>query len=88
VRIGGLSNEIAIAEGVESALGYWLLNWKASTNVGCLSTSGMIGFEAPLGVDHVVIAPDGDMPIKQAGKIYASSSCRQEGCRGAAKQDD
>lgn len=70
VRIGGAASKIAIAEGVESALGYWLLTGRRTPTWAGLSTAGLIGFEAPLGVDHVVIAPDGDRPIKRQGEDF------------------
>lgn len=70
VRIGGLSGKIAIAEGIESALGYWCLTGRKQPCWAGLSTSGLIGFEAPLGVEQVVIAPDGDAPIKKQGDEY------------------
>jgi putative DNA primase/helicase len=70
VRIGGAGPKIAIAEGLESALGYWLLTGRRHPTWAGLSTAGLIGFEVPLGVDHVVIAPDGDRPIKRQGEDF------------------
>lgn len=70
VRIGGLSGKIAIAEGIESALGYWCMTGRKQPCWAGLSTSGLIGFEAPLGVEQVVIVPDGDAPIKKQGDEY------------------
>jgi len=70
VRIGGLSGKISIGEGVESALGYWCLMGRKQPCWAALSTSGLIGFETPLGVEQVVIAPDGDAPIKKQGDEY------------------
>lgn len=67
VRIGGMGRKIAIAEGIESALGFWLLTDRRTPCWAALSTSGLVGFEAPLGVEHVVIVPDGDRPIKRQG---------------------
>lgn len=65
VRIGGFGRKVAIAEGVESALGYWLMTGRKIPAWAALSTAGMVGFEVPLGVEHVVIAPDGDAPMKR-----------------------
>jgi len=73
VRIGGLGPKIGIAEGVESALSFWLMIDRKYPVWAALSTSGMIGFEVPLGVDHVQIAPDGDAPIKRLGDEYVPS---------------
>lgn len=70
VRIGGLHHKIAVAEGVESALGYWLLTGCRYPAWAALSTSGMIGLEVPLGVEIVEIAPDGDRPMKRQGEEY------------------
>lgn len=70
VRIGGMAGKIAIAEGIESALGYWCMTGRKQPCWAGLSTSGLIGFEAPLGVEQVVIAPDGDAPIKKQGDEY------------------
>lgn len=73
VRIGGLAGKIAVAEGIESALGYWLLTSQKQPTWAALSTSGLVGFEAPLGVDHVVICPDGDSPIRKHGNDFTPS---------------
>lgn len=70
VRIGGTARKIAIAEGIESALGYWLLTGQKHPTWASLSTSGLIGFEAPLGVEHCIIVPDGDQPIKRQGHDF------------------
>ena len=70
VRIDGMRRKIAIAEGIESALGYWLLTDRRTPCWAALSTSGLVGFEAPLGVDHVVIVPDGDRPCKRQGNDF------------------
>lgn len=71
VRIGGLASKIAVGEGVESALGYWLLTGQKHPAWAALSTSGLVGFEAPLGLEHCVIAPDGDAPIRKHGNDFA-----------------
>lgn len=70
VRLFGTGREIAIAEGVETALGYWTLTCGRAPCWAALSTSGLIGFEAPLGVERVTIAPDGDRPIRKCGNEY------------------
>lgn len=70
VRLFGEGREIAIAEGVETALAYWTLTCGRTPCWAALSTSGLIGFEAPLGVERVVIAPDGDRPIRKRGEEY------------------
>lgn len=63
VRLGGLSKNIGLAEGVETsravtALGHTMPIWAG------LSTSGIIGFVFPPGVETVTVFPDRD-----AGKI-------------------
>lgn len=70
VRIGGTGRKIAVAEGVESALGYWLMTGRKHPCWAALSTSGMVGFEAPLGVEHVIVVPDGDKPIRRQGEEF------------------
>lgn len=70
VRLFGTEKMIAIAEGVETALGYWMLTCGRSPCWAALSTAGLIGFEAPLGVERVVIALDGDRPIRKRGDEY------------------
>jgi putative DNA primase/helicase len=59
--------EVALAEGVETALSVHMLSglpvWAT------LSTSGMIGFEAPFGVDLVRIFPDYDDPRRARGTM-------------------
>ena len=70
VRLGGFGKRIGAAEGVRTALGAWsLVNFKYPV-WSCLSTSGLIGFEAPIGVEHVVIYPDADRPIKKHGQEF------------------
>lgn len=73
VRIGGSGPKVAIAEGVESALGFWCLTGRRYPCLAALSTSGMVGFEAPLEVKTVVIAPDGDAPIRKQGDEYVAA---------------
>lgn len=73
VRLFGTGKTIAVAEGVETALGYWMLTCGKHPVWASLSTSGMIGFEAPLGVDRIIIVPDGDRPIKKKGEEYEAS---------------
>lgn len=70
VRIGGFATKIGIAEGVESALAAYSLIGRRHPVWAALSTSGLIGFEAPLGVQHVIIFPDGDRPIKKQDGEY------------------
>lgn len=70
VRLGGVGRKIAVAEGLESSLGYWLLTGQKHPAWAALSTSGLVNFEAPLGVEHVCIAPDGDRPIRRHGEDY------------------
>jgi hypothetical protein len=70
VRLGGMGRKIGIAEGVETALGAALLTGNKFPVWAALSTSGMIGLEVPLGVEHVVIFPDGDRPLRKKGEEY------------------
>lgn len=70
VRIGGIGPRIGIAEGVESALGAWLLMGKKFPVWSALSTSGMQNIEIPLGVERVVAFPDGDVSMKREGDGY------------------
>lgn len=74
VRIGGVAPKIGIAEGVESALGAWSLIGHKHPVWAALSTAGMIGFEVPLGVEHVVVFPDGDRPLKKQGHEYVAAT--------------
>lgn len=70
VRLGGIGPKVAVAEGLESALGFWFLTGRKYPVFASLSTSGMIGIELPLGIDHCVIAPDGDRPIAKRGNEF------------------
>lgn len=70
VRIGGVGRKIGLCEGVESALGAWNLIGRKYPVWAALSTSGLIGIELPLGVEHVVLFPDGDRPIRKKGDEY------------------
>lgn len=65
VRIGGMGKHIGVGEGVRTALGAWALIDHRYPVWSCLSTSGLIGFEVPLGVERLTIYPDGDQPIKK-----------------------
>ena len=60
VRIGGMASKCGLAEGIESAIGAWFLIGMKHPVWACLSTSGMVSFEVPLGVDRIIIYPDGD----------------------------
>lgn len=73
VRLGGVAPKVAVAEGLESALGFWFLTGRKYPVFAALSTSGMIGIELPLGVDHCVIVPDGDAPIRKKDGDYVPS---------------
>ncbi len=70
VRLGGVNERVGCAEGVRTALGAWALIGFKYPVWSCLSTSGLIGFEAPLGVERVVIWPDGDRPMKKQGEEF------------------
>jgi hypothetical protein len=70
VRIGGLGSKIGLAEGVESALGAWNLVGRKYPVWAALSTSGLVGIELPLNVDHVCIFMDGDRPVKKQGEEF------------------
>lgn len=73
VRFGGIGPKIALAEGVETALSYWLLTGQKYPCWAALSTSGMVGFHVPQGVMHIEIAPDGDQPLRKRGCEYVPS---------------
>jgi len=70
VRLGGLGPKVGLAEGMESSFGAWLLTGQKFPVWSCLSTSGLIGIELPLGVEHVCIFPDGDQPLRKKGDEY------------------
>jgi putative DNA primase/helicase len=73
VRIGGMGYHVAIAEGVESAMGAWCLLGRKVPVWASLSTSGMMGFEVPLGVSRITVMPDGDRPIRKNGGEYIAA---------------
>lgn len=73
VRLGGMGSKIAVAEGLESAFGYWLLTGMKHPAWAALSTSGMQGIEIPLGVGQVVVVPDGDKPLRKKEGVYVES---------------
>ncbi|HWL06746.1 MAG TPA: CHC2 zinc finger domain-containing protein [Xanthobacteraceae bacterium] len=75
VRIGGGGDHIGIAEGVETALGAWCLIGRRYPVWAALSTSGMAGFEPPLGVGKITIFPDGDRSIRKQGEDYVPVAC-------------
>lgn len=60
IRIGGEAGRIGVAEGMETAIATWDLEMFRKPVWSLMSTSGMVGFEVPLFVDHVSIYKDGD----------------------------
>ena len=73
VRIGGTGPHIGLAEGVESAMGAWSLIGFKFPVWAALSTSGLVGFSVPEGVQRVTIFPDGDLAMRRRGKLYEPS---------------
>jgi len=73
VRIGGTGPHIGIAEGVESALGAWFLTGRKFPVWAALSTSGLVGFNVPEGVERIVCFPDGDKGIRRKDGEYVPS---------------
>lgn len=59
VRLGGIGKVIGIGEGVETSLAVRELGESRPVWAG-LSTSGIIGFKFPEGVDRAIVYPDGD----------------------------
>ena len=59
VRLGGIAKTIGLAEGVETARAVKELGTPYPVWAG-LSTSGIIGFQIPEGVERVVVYPDRD----------------------------
>ena len=59
VRLGGMAKHIGLAEGVETSIAARLLGWSMPIWAG-LSTSGIIGFIIPDGVETVTVFPDRD----------------------------
>lgn len=70
IRLGGEGPKVGLCEGFESAFGAWLLTNRKFPVWSCLSTSGLVSIELPLGVDHVCIFPDGDRPVRKKGNEY------------------
>ncbi|OKO87659.1 hypothetical protein AC629_13440 [Bradyrhizobium sp. NAS80.1] len=65
VAAGGAAAHIGMAEGVETALAARaLVKYRYPVWAG-LSTSGVGGFEVPLGVEHITSFPDGDRPWRK-----------------------
>lgn len=81
VRLGGMAMHIGAAEGLESGLGAWFMIGKRYPVWPCLSTSGLVGFEVPLGVSRLTVFPDGDRPIKRVGNEFVP--CVPAGQRAA-----
>lgn len=59
VRLGGIAKHIGLAEGVETSRAVNALGWSMPIWAG-LSTSGIIGFKIPDGVETVTVFPDRD----------------------------
>lgn len=73
VRIGGIGPHIGLAEGVESALGAWFLTGCKFPVWAALSTSGLVNFNVPEGVERITIFPDGDKPTRRKGSEVVPS---------------
>jgi putative DNA primase/helicase len=86
VRIGGASTRVGVAEGVESAIGAWLLTGRKFPVWAALSTSGMSGIELPLQIEHVTVFPDGDKPLRRKGSEYVVSTPAGRKAAQALKQ--
>lgn len=71
IRIGGLAARVGIAEGMETALGVWDLEFYRMPVWSTMSTSGMRSFDFPMEVESISIFQDGDKGLvhKQTGKI-------------------
>lgn len=65
VRLWPAERKIAVAEGLETALSYWLLIGRKYPVWPVLSTSGMVNFQIPFEVDLLEIACDGDAPLRK-----------------------
>ncbi|MGM4891242.1 DUF7146 domain-containing protein [Tardiphaga sp. 839_C3_N1_4] len=86
VRLGGRAEYIGVAEGVRTAMGAWALSGFEKPVWSCLSTSGLIGFEAPVGVDRIVIYPDADHPMKRQGNKFIAADPAGITAAGAMKR--
>lgn len=60
VRLGPVTKTLRVAEGLETALAVQRLTSRDASTWALLSTSGMIGFEIPAGVERLEIYADGD----------------------------
>ena len=69
VVIGGVSRHIAVCEGIETGLGVWHLKDREMPVYATLSTSGMVSFRVPDGVEAVSIYADGDHHTEHEGRI-------------------
>lgn len=73
VRLGGVGEHIGLAEGVESALGAWMLTGCKFPVWATLSTSGMAGINMPGQVKRATIFLDGDKPTRRKGHDHIPS---------------
>lgn len=58
VRLAPYAGQLAVAEGIETALSFSALTGAATW--ACMSTAGLTAFEIPADVDQLTIAADGD----------------------------
>lgn len=77
VRLAPYGGELAVAEGIETALSYAAMTGMATW--ACLSTSGLFSFEIPPGVDQLTIAADGDEAGLKAADGLAKRAQRRSG---------
>lgn len=85
IRLGGLSKMIGLAEGIETSLAVKRLGF-TSPVWSALSTSGMVGFKIPEGVERIILFPDPDgnklkTKYKNDGTSFVSQPPGREACR-------
>lgn len=69
IRIGGDAGRIGVAEGIETAIGLWVLEGYRMPVWSLLSTSGMRNFEPPMTVQRISIYHDSDKGLLENGRV-------------------
>ena len=74
IRLAPMSDQLAVAEGIETALSFAALTGQATWS--CMSAAGLEAFEPPPGLEDLTIAADGDEPGMRAARALVERARR------------
>lgn len=74
IRLAPMGDQLAVAEGIETALSYAALTGEPTWC--CMSAAGLEAFEPPPGIEDLTIAADGDDPGMRAARALVERARR------------